>query len=621
MATAPRYRHVQFGFTGVEVVQRNGFTYASTPAALKDYPKRLTDKLLHWASTVPHRTYIAQRDSTGQWRHISYSEALEYARRIGQALLDRKLDAQRPVIIISGNDIEHALLALGCQMAGVPYASISPAYSLVSRDYQKLRHVVDTLTPGLVFASDAQPYLPAVEATVPADTELVVTRGVGQGRARTAFQSLLDTRPSSEINAAREQTHADTIVKFLFTSGSTSLPKAVINTHRMMCSNLQMIQQAWPFLADEPPILVDWLPWNHTFGGNHNLGLVLYNGGTLYIDDGRPTDAGIGTTLQNLREISPTIYFNVPVGWERIADALEKDTALRESYYKQLRLQFYAGAALAQPVWDKLHATAESAIGERIVMNTGLGMTETSPSAMFVLKEAAEAGQLGIPLPGMEVKLAPVGDKTEIRYRGPNVTPGYWRDPVKTAEAFDEEGFFRSGDAVLWLDENDPNQGFVFDGRVAEDFKLDTGTWVNVGPLRAAAAREGAPYLQDSVITGQDRREIGIIIIPNLVRCRQLSQLGNEASDKEVLNSEPVRAFFQSFLQRMHDRGTGSATRVMRAVLLTEPPSLDKGEITDKGSINQSAVLKHRADLVEVLYKGDDPCLFKASSTVASNAS
>ncbi|MDX3893942.1 feruloyl-CoA synthase [Pusillimonas sp.] len=613
METTPRYRSVALGPKDIEVQTRaNGYTYVRSPGQLGDYPDRLTDKLIHWAAQAPDRTYIAQREpGHGPWRRISYADALRAARQIGQALLDRGLDADRPVLMLSGNDIEQALLALGCQFAGVPYSPISPAYSLVSKDYEKLHHVLEVITPGLVFVSDAQTYGDAIRATMGPDIELTSTRPEQIDRPCTPFSALLATPATEAVDAAQRATGPDTIVKFLFTSGSTSLPKAVINTQRMMCSNLRMMVLAWPFLTEEPPVLVDWLPWNHTFGGNHNLGLVLYNGGTLYIDEGKPTEQGMETTLRNLREIAPTVYFNVPIGWEKIANALEADEALRATYYSRVKMQFYSGAALAQPVWDKLHATAEKACGERIVMTTGLGMTETSPSAMFVLDERALAGQIGHPLPGMEFKLVPNGDKIEVRYKGPNVTPGYWREPEKTAEAFDDEGFFCSGDAVKWLDPDDPRRGFVFDGRVAEDFKLDTGTWVNVGPLRAQVAREGAPYLQDSVITGHNRRELGVLIIPNLVQCRLLSGLPEGAAPEAVLSSPPVRGFFQQLIERLHNLGTGSATRIARGLVLVEPPSLDRGEITDKGSINQRAVLSHRARLVDALYDETDPGVLK----------
>jgi feruloyl-CoA synthase len=612
--TAPRYRKVRFGIDQVQVAQNdNGNTYVSATEPLRDYPRRMTDRLRHWAQVAPERTFLAKRDDAGNWTHITYAQALASSRRIGQGLLNRGLSADRPVLILSGNDLEHALLALGCQYVGIPYSPVSPAYSLISQDYDKLKHVVSVLTPGLVFAAHGEKFAKPVRAAKLDDVELIVTRAAPSDRAATLFSALESTPVTPQVDAAQAATGPDTIVKFLFTSGSTRLPKAVINTQRMLCSNMQMILQCWPFLADEPPVLLDWLPWNHTFGSNHNFGLALYNGGTTYIDDGKPTPQLIGETLRNLREIAPTIYFNVPKGFEEIAHALEADEVLRKNFYSRLKMQFYAGAALGQPVWDKLHATAEATCGERIVMTSGLGMTETSPGALYVMQENVRAGQIGIPSPGLEIKLVPSGEKQELRYRGPNITPGYWRAPQATEEVFDEEGYFCSGDAVKWFDHSQPHLGFIFDGRVAEDFKLVTGTWVSVGPLRMNVVQEGAPYVQDAVITGHDRGEVGLLIFPHVELCRKLADLPASASVVDILASASVLAFFRSLVNRLYAQGSGSANRVARAMLLSELPSIDRGEITDKGSINQRAVLTHRAALVEALYADTDAAIIKRS--------
>jgi feruloyl-CoA synthase len=610
-----RYRKLAFGIDSVQVRQEeSGITYVKSTQPLQDYPLRITDRLIHWANTAPDRTFVAKRVNGGEWRRISYAQALNAARSIGQALIDRDLSAERPVVILSENDLEHAMLALGCQYAGVPFAPISPAYSLVSKDYDKLKHVLEVVKPGLVFASHGERFAKAVCATVADDVEFVVTQAPPQERAATLFSALEATEPTAAIDAAQAATGPDTIAKFLFTSGSTKLPKAVINTQRMMCANMQMILQCWPFLADEPPVLVDWLVWNHTFGGNKNFNITLFNGGTLYIDDGKPTPQGIAETLRNLREIAPTMYFNVPKGWEEIAHAMESDLELRKNFHSRLKLEFYAAAALPQPIWDKLHALAEAECGERIVMTTGLGMTETAPSALFVTREEVRAGDLGIPCPGMEVKLVPMGDKVEVRYRAPSVTPGYWRAPEQTKEAFDDEGFFCSGDAVKWRDSSNPDLGFVFDGRVAEDFKLYTGTWVSVGPLRGKVQHEGAPYVHDAVVTGHDRSELGLLIIPHIELCRKLAGFDAQATPFDIMAAPKVREFFQGMVNRLHAQGTGSANRVMRAMVLAEPPSIDRGEITDKGSINQRAVLTHRAALVEALYEGADPAIIFPSN-------
>ncbi|WP_332748532.1 feruloyl-CoA synthase [Hydrogenophaga sp.] len=605
--TMARYRPLTFGVTRATLRDgAQGTHYLRADQDLPPFPERITDRLVHWAKTRPDQTVFARRTknadgSTGDWRHITFAQALDAARRIGQGLINRGLSTERPVLILSENDLEHALLALGCVYAGIAYCPTSPAYSLVSQDFDKLHHVVKTLTPGLVFASDAQRYSRAMLATLGDGVELVTTEGTVPGRATTAFADLLATEATPAVDAAMAATGADTIVKFLFTSGSTKMPKAVINTQRMWCANQQQMMASMPVLAESPLVLVDWLPWNHTFGGNHNVGMVLFHGGTLFIDDGKPTPALMGETLRNLREIAPTVYFNVPTGFGAIANAMKTDEALRKTLLSRVRMFFYAGAALAQPVWDALHAVQEAEIGERVVMGTGLGMTESSPFGIFVTSPDVKAGDLGLPTPGLELKLVDTDGKTEVRYKGPNITPGYWRMPAETAEAFDEEGFFKTGDAVKWIDETDIHQGLKFDGRIAEDFKLATGTFVSVGPLRAKIIAAGAPYIQDVVITGLNMKEVGAMVFPTPL-VRTLAGMPSEAPMHDVLNSEPVLAHFQRVVTELAKTSTGSASRIARLCLLADPPTIDRGEVTDKGSINQRAVLAHRAETVERLH-------------------
>ena len=539
--------------------------------------------------------------ASGDWRHISFAQALDAARRIGQGLLDRGLSAERPVLILSENDLEHALLALGCLYAGIAYCPTSPPYSLVSQDFDKLRHVVKTLTPGLVFASDAQRYSRAILATIDSDVEVLATTGSVPDRNTTSFAALLATEPTPAVDAAMAATGPDTITKFLFTSGSTKMPKAVINTQRMWCANQQQMAASMPDLAAKPLVLVDWLPWNHTFGGNHNFGMVIFHGGTLYIDDGKPTPALIGETLRNLREISPTVYFNVPTGFEAIANAMKTDDQLRKTLLAKVGMFFYAGAALAQPIWDSLFESQEREVGERIVMSTGLGMTESGPFGIFVTSPNVQAGDLGLPTPGLELKLVDIDGKTEVRYKGPNITPGYWRMPAETAEAFDEEGFFKTGDAVKWIDETDIHLGLKFDGRIAEDFKLATGTFVNVGPLRAKIIAAGAPFIQDVVLTGINLKEVGAMVFPTPA-VRTLAGMPPETSMHDVLDHPAVIAHFQTVADQLARESTGSANRIARMCLLADPPTIDRGEITDKGSINQRAVLTHRAETVAKLH-------------------
>jgi feruloyl-CoA synthase len=603
----PKFRPLTFGVTRVALKDGvPGVHYLRAEQALQDYPRRITDRLQRWAAEAPERTFMARREkladgTTGEWRHISYAQAWASARNIAQSLIDRGLSAERPVVILSENDLEHALLALGCLVAGVPFVPTSPAYSLISQDYDKLRHVLRTVTPGLVFAADSARYGKAISAAVGADIDVVLTSGSLEGRATTSFADLASTPATAQVDAAMQATGPDTITKFLFTSGSTKLPKAVINTQRMWCANQQQMAQSMPVLAQEPLVLVDWLPWNHTFGGNHNFGMVLYHGGTLYIDDGKPTPALMAETLRNLREIAPTVYFNVPTGFEAIANAMQSDDALRSKLLSRVKMFFYAGAALAQPVWDSLYASQEKEVGERIVMSTGLGMTESGPFAIFVTNPNVKAGDLGVPTPGMDIKLVDMQGKTEVRYRGPNITPGYWRAPEETAAHFDEEGFFCSGDAVKWIDETDVHQGLKFDGRIAEDFKLATGTFVSVGPLRAKIIAAGAPFIQDVVLTGINLKEVGAMVFPTAA-VRVLAGVEADVPMADVLSSPKVLEHFQTVVNELARNATGSANRIARMCLLAEPPTIDRGEVTDKGSINQRAVLSHRAQTVEALH-------------------
>ncbi|MEO7938285.1 MAG: feruloyl-CoA synthase [Burkholderiaceae bacterium] len=603
---ATEFRPLTFGVTRVRLRDgKPGTRYLQAEQDLNAYPQRMADRLRHWAETAPQRNFMARRqrnaDGTlGDWRHLTYAQAWSTARNIAQGLIDGGMSAERPVAILSENSLEHALLALGCLIAGVPYVPVSPPYSLISVDFDKLKHVLRTVTPGMVFAQDRR-YAKAITATVADDIEIVLCEDGIDGRVVSTFEALCATRAGHAVDLAMAATGADTIAKFLFTSGSTKMPKAAINTNRMWCANQQQMRLSMPVLAEQPLVLVDWLPWNHTFGGNHNFGMVLFHGGTLYIDDGKPTAAWMHETLRNLREIAPTVYFNVPTGFEAIANAMKTDALLRKTLLSRVKMFFYAGAALAQPVWDSLYESEEREIGQRIVMATGLGMTESGPFGIFVTNPHVRAGDLGVPTPGLELKLVDIDGKTEVRYRGPNITPGYWRNEVDTAAAFDEEGFFKTGDAVRWIDETNPHLGLKFDGRIAEDFKLATGTFVSAGPLRGKIIAAGAPYIQDVVLTGINLKEVGAMVFPTLA-VRGLSGLGSDAPMSEVLASQPVLEHFQKVIDELAAHSTGSANHIARMCLLSEPPTIDRGEVTDKGSINQCSVLMHRADTVAALH-------------------
>jgi feruloyl-CoA synthase len=580
----------------------DGVVYLTSSQPLGRYAIRITDCLDRWALDAPERTFLAERDANLQWRRISYADALRQVRNVAQALISRGLSVDRPVVILSGNGVDHGLMALAAMYAGIPYAPIAPAYSLQAQEFTALKQVFDRMRPGLVFAADGARFERALRAVLPDGVEVVTTSSAPADIPSTPFESLVATPATSDVDEARDRVGADTIAKVLFTSGSTGRPKGVINTQRMLCSNQEMIRAVLAFLGDAPPVLCDWLPWNHTAGGNHNFGLVLYNGGTLYIDEGKPAPALFAATLRNLREISCTAHFEVPRFYEMLMPHLRSDGALREAFFRDLKLIFYAAAGLGQKFWDALREVSLQACGEELLIMTGFGATETAPFAFTTGPDGAFAGMVGFPAPGLEVKLAPVGSKLEARVRGPNITPGYWHDEALTAAAFDEEGFYKLGDAMRFVDPDDPSRGLIFDGRLAEDFKLSTGTWVSVGPMRARILAAAGGLAQDVVITGHDREFAGALIFPNLAACRDVAGLGPEATATEVLQSLPVVLSFRDALAGLAQDSTGSSTFVARALLLDQPPSLDARELTDKGSINQKVVLERRAALVEELY-------------------
>lgn len=570
----------------------DGTIYVRSLDPLGAYPRCVTDKLEFWARTAPDRIFLAERSGDG-WRAISYAETWQSIQPLAQALLDAGLSAERPLAILSGNEIEHALLGLAAMLVGIPYCPVSPNYSLLSADFGKLRHILGQLKPGMIYASDGAKFERAIAACVDPATPIVVRHNPVRGAM--LFDQLLAGRVTAAVAEANSRVGPDTVAKLLFTSGSTGTPKGVITTQRMLCCNQQMIRQALSFLEDEPPVLVDWMPWHHVAGGSHNVGIALYNGGSFYIDDGMATPQGIARTVRTLTEIAPTLYLNVPKGYELLCEAFAANRELRDTFFSRLSLMQYAGAGISQHVFDGLDRAALDATGKRILMITGYGSTETAPFAFSTTWPVDRAGVVGLPAAGLEVKLVPSGEKLELRLRGPNVTPGYWKDPQRTAESFDDEGYYKIGDALRFADPDDLRRGFVFDGRVAEDFKLDTGTWVNVAGLRSAVIAACAPYCRDVVLTGLDRNFIGALIFPNAEAC---ASLGDEAA---------IAAEFSRRLQQLAQQATGSSNHIARAIILEEPPSPDAGEITDKGSINQRAVMSRRAALVADLYTEPPP--------------
>ena len=565
----------------------DGTVYVTERYPLPPYPTRVTEPFDRFAAEVPDRVFMADRKGGGDWRRISYGEMHGRMRAIGQFLLDQGLSDERPLVILSGNDIEHASLALAAMHVGVPYAAISPTYAFAGGDYGRLKEVLGAITPGLIYAADAAAFASAAHAAAPG-VPMIADEAAEGARA---YADLVATVPTGAVDAAAARITGDTVAKFLFTSGSTGSPKAVINTHRMLCSNQVMTRECFAFMKDEPPVFLDWAPWNHTASGNKVFLMTVFNGGTYYIDDGKPAKAEIAKTVRNLREVSPTWYFNVPTGYDALIPFLEQDAELRRSFFRDLRMMWYAGASMPQHSWDALQRMAVETTGRTIVIGTGLGATETAPAALFCTWPQDEAGNVGLPLPGVTLKLVPFEGKYDARLKGDNITPGYWRQPDLSAAAFDEEGFYRLGDALMPIDPDDFSKGFRFDGRTAENFKLDTGTWVATGKLRLSLIEHFGGLIRDVAITGADRAYLGGLVFPK---------------EPEKAGDPAYRAALKEKLQEFAAASTGSSTRVMRLLVVDEPPSMNAGELTDKGSLNQRAVLRNRAGLVEELYAGSE---------------
>ncbi|MDP6531059.1 MAG: feruloyl-CoA synthase, partial [Arenicellales bacterium] len=580
----------------------DGALVIESPVPLGDYENHLGEMLRRWAKAAPERVFLAERAADGDWRRLDYAHTAAQANRISQALLDRGLSADKPAMILSGNSIDHALLALGAMQVGIPIVPVSPAYSLMSEDYGKLNALFELCRPGLIYVAQGEPFARALAQLPLEATELVVSERPPADMPVTDFAELLATTVTPAVDEAFAAVAPESTAKILFTSGSTGMPKGVINTQRMLCANQKSVALVWPFIEQAPPVLVDWLPWNHTFGGNHNFNLILRNGGTMYIDAGKPLPGLIEQSVANLREISPTVYFNVPVGYSMLLPLLEKDQLLRESFFRNLKLIFYAAAALSQDLWQRLEQVSLLARGEKVPMTSSWGSTETAPLATAAHFPLRQAGNIGIPVPGVSLKMLPSGDKMELRVKGSNVTPGYYRQPELTKQMFDEQGYYRIGDAGRLVDANDPAKGILFDGRLAEDFKLSSGSWVAVGALRIAVIAAASPVMQDAVVTGANRDWIGLLAWPNLAACRNLAGATDQLPLQELVADAAVTTQLVAGLQAYNANQRGSSTRVHRVILMSEPPQIDANEVTDKGYINQRAVLERRATLVERLY-------------------
>lgn len=582
----------------------DGSVVVRQAAPLGDWPRRMSDRIDHWAAVDPGRVWMTERVG-GARVGVTYGELARHIRAIGQALLGLGLSVERPLAILSGNSIGHALVALGAQHVGIPSAAIAPAYAQSSGELGKLAAVRDQITPGAVYVEDTAPFaraLAEVFAGLP-----VLGRG-GTGLAM-GWDALLATQPGPEAEAAHAATGPDTVAKFLFTSGTTGSPKAVIQTQRMMCANMEQMTDCYAYLRDEPPVILDWAPWNHVAGGNLVFNCAIYNGGTFHLDAGRPTRDGMAETLRNLREIPTNWYWNVPYGFEMLVEAMEGDADLARVFFSKLKFMYYAGAAMARHTWDALDRLAVRTTGERLLLTTGLGATETAPFALFCTDPDGGPGNVGVPARGVELKLVPVDGKWEARIKGPNVTPGYWRNPKLTAEAFDEEGFYRLGDSLRFAEPGNPARGFFFDGRIAENFKMATGTWVAVGPLRARVIDALGGIARDVVITGEGEGELGALIVPFRPEVEKLVPGGAAMADAELFTHTALAARVAERLAAWNRVAGGASLRVPRAMVLAEALSLEAGEVTDKGSVNQRAVRARRAGLVADLHAGRGPVI------------
>jgi len=585
--------------TSCTPLENGGFVLRCTQP-LAEYAPRITDYLLEWARKAPGQAFLSQRDDAQIWQHLTYEQALAQARSVGQFLLDKGCDAQNPLLILAENSLATASLLLGALYVGVPVAPISPAYASHKGAHDKLKVCVDTLKPCVAYVGQSDWAGQLVQIC---DLPLhVVTPEAVPGH--TDLQVVLSTPPTDAVAQANDRVGPDTVAKYLFTSGSTGSPKGVVNTHRMLCANQQQLRQIFPFVLERPPVLVDWLPWHHTFGGNEVFFLAMCNGGTLYIDQGKPVGSLFEQTIANLRDVSPTIHFNVPLAFHQLVVRMRDDAVLRDSFFRRLDLMFYAGAGMPQQTWSDLEAVAERVRGHRVPMVTAWGATETAPLATGVFFESHRADNVGLPVPGCEIKFAPVDGRMELRVRGPNVMPGYLGRPDLTARVFDEDGFFRSGDAASLADKNNPSKGIVFEGRINEDFKLHSGTWVSVGRLRGLLMGELLPLVSDVVIAGQGRDRLGLLVFLDVVVARRhVAQ--NELNYAALAHQPAIHEYVCAAIARHNAMHPGSSTRIDCYAIPTEPPSAVAREITDKGSLNQVNVLSHRAKVVQEMF-GDD---------------
>lgn len=589
-------------------VRSDGTILLTSKHKLSPVAERTSDWLHLWAQSAPQRTFLAERSGAG-WREVNYQTALDKVRSIASNLLGRGLDQETPIIIMSGNSVDHGLLSLAAQYVGIPTVPVAEQYSLVPAALDRLKQVIELVKPNLAFVGDVAVYANALSLDVLKDVEIVATE-IGQESRATPFAEFLKPQAAIDLDNARAGVTANSIAKILMTSGSTSTPKGVETTQRMLCANQAQIADALPLLRDRPPRVVDWLPWNHVFGGSHNFNMMLANGGSYYIDQGKPVKGKFEQTLENLSLVTGTLGFNVPVGFAMLLKAMRDDRQLRHRFFEDLDMLFYAGASLPQDVWHGIETMAQEVTNRPPLMTSSWGMTETAPSCLMQHEPINRSGVVGVPLNGVTVKLLPDQDmRCEVRVKGPNVFSAYHKDPEKTAQSFDSEGFLITGDAMVFVDESDVNKGMKFDGRMSEDFKLLTGTWVRAANLRLQLLTLLAPLANDVIVTGADLSEIGVMVFPDIAAIKKLSS--NPATKDGAYTENAILQEVAVRLQARANEHSASSTRVARAIVLSEPASMAEGEVTAKGNLNFRKVLTRRNVLLDRLYDDRDPATIK----------
>jgi feruloyl-CoA synthase len=574
---------------------------------LASYPNQISDYLRHWAGTYPERIFLAEREPSGAWRSLTYGEAMAAANCVSQSLIDFNLSSDHPVMALGGNSIEMAILSLGTMQIGIPFAPVSPSYSLMSEDFGKLKYIFELIDPAILYVPEAAPFKNALAAILDENkTKRPILISNIDEPGFLAFSELTNRSPGSEVEQAYAQVNGDSIAKYLFTSGSTGMPKAVITTQRMLCANATGVCQQLPVLEDHPPVVVDWMPWHHVAAGNLTFNVILRSGGTYYIDKGRPTLKEFDVTIQNLKSVQPTFFQNVPLVYERLAPYLEEDDKFAQHFFGKIDFMLYASAPMPAPVQQRLDRISTKAVGKRIPFISSLGATETAPACILCHWPSKAPGNLGLPMPGVDIKLVPISGKMEMRVKGPNVTPGYFGNADATKAAFDADGYYCMGDAVKFVDADQPSEGLQFDGRLVENFKLATGTWVQTGEIRTAVITTLSPLAQDAAITGEGNAELGLLLFLNRVECARAFDLSDDVTFEKLAQNEDLRNTLKDKLSKFNAQQKGSSRSIARLMIMTDRPSVENNEITDKGYLNQQATLTARKVLVEQLYQEND---------------